>query len=179
MTIIILPTDTTFADSPDAGPDCLCSRCQQPILDNSGMRVWLGESEELRYHPNCLGLPADFEDDEELVFDWKPEDDGSEEESLDLGACCCCDREDSSVRNIVNLPFKAPVLGTGWGCLVCKLPLDGATAVYCDQCIDENREPRNLCYGDLLGKKRIPRSCVRGDKFDHDMSKHEAEEALL
>ncbi len=31
--IQILPTDTAFPDSPDTGPDCLCSRCGKAIED--------------------------------------------------------------------------------------------------------------------------------------------------
>jgi hypothetical protein len=45
--IKILPTDTAFIDSPDAGPNCLCSRCGKAITrdDNSDfflvpIRVW-------------------------------------------------------------------------------------------------------------------------------------------
>jgi len=37
--IKILPTDTAFLDSPDAGTDCLCSRCGKAIKDVA-IRAW-------------------------------------------------------------------------------------------------------------------------------------------
>ena len=49
----------------------------------------------------------------------------------DLGPCCCCGGTER-VRDIVMLSRKAPVPGTGWGCVVCGLPNDGASYVCCD-----------------------------------------------
>ncbi|HWQ96304.1 MAG TPA: hypothetical protein VN368_02915 [Candidatus Methylomirabilis sp.] len=52
----IYASDWKYMDSPDAGPDCLCSRCGKPILD-SPLRYWPEDgSYEYRYHPACLGL---------------------------------------------------------------------------------------------------------------------------
>ncbi len=54
----ILPTDRVFQDSPDAGwPECICSRCGQPIgEDDCPIRAWTEDGKsEWRYHPACLG----------------------------------------------------------------------------------------------------------------------------
>ncbi len=57
----ILKTDQLFADSPDPGhPDCKCSRCGQPIMEEElPIRCWpTGEdgevySYEYRYCEKC------------------------------------------------------------------------------------------------------------------------------
>ena len=41
--IKILPTDTAFPDSPDAGPDCLCSRCGKGIDNDVPIHIWVPE----------------------------------------------------------------------------------------------------------------------------------------
>jgi hypothetical protein len=51
----ILPTDTLFQDSPDAGDQaCVCSRCGEPIGEEEGppVRVFVdqGKGGEYRYH---------------------------------------------------------------------------------------------------------------------------------
>jgi len=44
--IILSDTDQAFPDSPNAGPDCLCSRCGKAIIDDDDVfmmcpiRVW-------------------------------------------------------------------------------------------------------------------------------------------
>lgn len=53
-------TDMSFRGSPDAGPQCLCSRCRRPILDAPVIRV-VGGDREWRYHPTCVGLTGDVE----------------------------------------------------------------------------------------------------------------------
>jgi hypothetical protein len=52
-----------------------------------------------------------------------------------LGTCCICGGT-QNVRSIVMLNRKNVFRGHGWGCVVCNLPLDGASAVLCDRCID-------------------------------------------
>ena len=49
-----------FADSPDPGPDCLCSWCGQPILaDDAPIRLWAhSRQQECRLHPDCLDLAS-------------------------------------------------------------------------------------------------------------------------
>lgn len=56
--IEIRQSDRIFTDSPDAGPECLCSRCGKPITEDDGppIRAWPENSNcEYRYHPVCLG----------------------------------------------------------------------------------------------------------------------------
>ena len=50
-----------------------------------------------------------------------------------LGSCCICQAE-TGARTIVMLPVKCVIPGHGWGCFVCGLPMDGASAVVCDVC---------------------------------------------
>src|SRR5258708_10863139 len=45
-------------------------------------------------------------------------------------SCCICDSVDN-VTAIVMLDVKGEVPGHGWGCVVCGLASDGASAVLC------------------------------------------------
>lgn len=58
-------------------------------------------------------------------------------DALKLGTCCICCSDGRDVTTVVMLPFKNEVPGHGWGCVVCHLPPDGASAVLCDRCADE------------------------------------------
>lgn len=94
-------------------------------------------------------------------------DDGT----IDLGMCCACGQADPTVRNIMMLPKRAPHPGTGWGCLVCGLPNDGAVAVVCDACLEAKREITEVCSGFPAENRRAHvKSLI--EAFDHDMSKH-------
>lgn len=44
-----------FADSPDAGPDCICSLCDEPILEPEiPLRVYDDwDAREIRLHTKC------------------------------------------------------------------------------------------------------------------------------
>ena len=71
----ILPTDQRFWESPDEGPNCLCSRCLQPIPEKDiAIRAWSEEEgHEVRYHPACLGFQTDaLEEDEWIACGHKP-----------------------------------------------------------------------------------------------------------
>ena len=62
----ILPTDTKFSNSPDAGnPTCICSRCFLPIgEDDVPIRAWPEDSSyEYRFHPKCVGAVEVNEND--------------------------------------------------------------------------------------------------------------------
>jgi hypothetical protein len=59
----------------------------------------------------------------------------SDGDTLGLGACCICMGE-KDVTTIVMLPVKNVVRGHGWGCVVCALPADGASAVLCSDCLN-------------------------------------------
>jgi hypothetical protein len=128
----------------------------------------------------------DFEDepigesDEEHVGQWMsvPLDGELEEdpddEAIDFGPCCACEKADSTVRNIVALQKIAPVPNTGWGCFTCDLPMNGAQAVLCDACIETKAEIKFACKGYITEHGRIPVSELAGP-FEHDMSKHAGE----
>jgi hypothetical protein len=67
----------------------------------------------------------------------------------------------------------AAVPGTGWGCVQCGLPMDGASYLACDVCIEANREPRHAILGYLSDRKREPIENVYArQKHEHDMQKH-------
>lgn len=93
-------------------------------------------------------------------------------ENLTLGACCACEREGPTVRNIISLSKKALVPGHGWGCVVCDLPCDGANAVCCDVCLDLQRPLKFACRGYPGEDGRAPIEEFT-EPFDHDFSKHE------
>lgn len=71
----ILPEDKMFVDSPDPGPDCICSRCGNPITDETPIRAQPVDDHpdsiryEYRYHPGCVGMYASDSLDMEDIFD--------------------------------------------------------------------------------------------------------------
>jgi hypothetical protein len=108
------------------------------------------------------------------------EDDPDEDDSLasqPFGACCLCQRSGPTVRNFVTLPERAPVPGTGWGCVECGLPADGAMAIVCDPCADRLQEElnsdsiREVIYGLPARGGRCPRA-ADPEAFVHDRSRH-------
>jgi len=111
------------------------------------------------------------------------------EDTVDLGPCCACEKHDGTVRNIVALPWKVPVefRGKGWGCLVCGLEPNGATAVVCDSCAQGHRNVvgwswiKFVCAG-YAKEGRIPFSSLDFNESNgmiHDMQKHAADEARI
>ncbi len=169
-----LPTDKRFAESTEQGPNCLCSRCLQPIFQGA-MRTLPADGGELRYHPACLGIHEFYSEgnDWDEDPDFYDEDEFTEREPIpDLGPCCACGKpHDETVRNIVTLDRRAPVAGTGWGCLQCGLPMDGALAVVCDCCLESDADLKEVACGQLGEKQRVALEKVTGP-FEHDMSKH-------
>lgn len=93
-----------------------------------------------------------------------------DEEPLDFGNCCACDRTGQAVRNLTMLGYKTPIPGTGWGCFVCQLPSDGAVAVVCDECVDSFRQGKGNLKFAILGypteKRRIDISQLK-EPFSH------------
>lgn len=87
----------------------------------------------------------------------------------DFGPCCNCGRTDG-VRNIIMLSRRGPTPGRGWGCVVCGLPLNGAIAVVCDDCVGV--EPKFVCLGYPVTLGRFPVADLPPERFDHDMTKH-------
>ena len=70
-------------------------------------------------------------------------------EEVNLGPCCVCEKKGPDVRNIMMLPGKSPTPGRGWGCAQCGLASDGASAVLCDDCME--------AYG--IGKAALKYAC--------------------
>lgn len=95
---------------------------------------------------------------------------------LDLGECCICHGR-RNVRNIIMHPKLAPRLGTGWGCAVCGLPLDGAISVLCDDCVPNSEEVSEVCVGYPKENQRVTLASLAPGTFDHDMRFHQDEVA--
>ena len=98
----------------------------------------------------------------------------TDDDPIDLGACCACRRAGQTVRNIITLPVRAPVPGKGWGCMVCHLPSDGAVAVVCDACLEAGAPIIDVCHGYPKANMRTARASLH-EAFDHDMRFHEGE----
>jgi len=97
-------------------------------------------------------------------------DDGTMPE---LGPCCGCGTTEG-VRNMCMVSRRAPVPGTGWGCVVCDLPGDGAIAVFCDACVE--KPVTHVCVGYPKDGKRRPIEELAPGVFDHDAAKHAADD---
>lgn len=98
-----------------------------------------------------------------------------DEEPLDLGACCACGKEDSRVRNLLMITRRTTIPGTGWGCVVCGIPNDGALVAVCDECVENHSPIRQAIHGYATSKERIPLEQLPPGKFDHDPAKHQGE----
>lgn len=59
-----------------------------------------------------------------------------DDETLDFGPCCACEKTGPDVRNTLMLHRLCPTPGKGWGCVQCGLPMNYASAVLCDTCVD-------------------------------------------
>jgi hypothetical protein len=92
----------------------------------------------------------------------------------DLGPCCCCGGT-KKVRNIVMLSRRCSVPGTGWSCLVCGLPADGAVYVACDSCVENDPKPREVVRGYAASGEREPIDSLSPERFEHDMTFHAGE----
>lgn len=98
----------------------------------------------------------------------------NDENLEDLGPCCACGTADPArmIRNLLMLPLRAPVANTGWGCFVCRLPLDGTLAVVCDACLESNAEIVEVILGMPSERRRLPRSALPLLRFEHNRSNH-------
>jgi hypothetical protein len=96
--------------------------------------------------------------------------------NVTLGNCCVCGGTEN-VRNIICLPRRAPVAGTGWGCVVCDLPSDGAVSVVCDDCLRSKVAVTQVCSGYPATNVRVSIETLSPDPFDHDMRFHQDEVA--
>jgi hypothetical protein len=94
-------------------------------------------------------------------------------EDNDFGPCCACEGF-ANVRNILMLHVKAPVPGTGWGCVVCHKKSDGAVAVLCDRCFLTNAPIFFVVHGYLMHKQRVKIDELT-EPFEHDLRFHKNE----
>lgn len=96
-----------------------------------------------------------------------------------LGPCCICGGL-ADVRNIMMLDRLSPIPGRGWGCMVCGLPADGATAVLCDACRDDHTARdvplKFVCRGYPAEDGRAPFEDLDAEVFAHDAEKHRLDE---
>lgn len=92
----------------------------------------------------------------------------------DLGPCCIC-KTTHNVRNIILLDLKTPLPGRGWGCFLCHLPADGASAVLCDPCHSAyaagTANLRFACRGYPATDGRVPFATL-SSQFQHDETLH-------
>lgn len=96
----------------------------------------------------------------------------NDDEVPNLGSCCCCGAEDGA-RTIIMLDYKGAVPGTGWGCVECGLPMDGASYVACDTCAEADRPPREAILGYALRRQREPiQNVYARPTHAHDIQKH-------
>ena len=119
---------------------------------------------------------ADADEDEEEdmgPLEWEGGPDDPMAQETDLGPCCACGTADPArmIRNVICLHVKAPEPGTGWGCMQCHLPADGACAVVCDACLQQKAEIREVIAGFATDKRRVPiASCT--EAFTHNPAGH-------
>ncbi|NUM44830.1 MAG: hypothetical protein HUU38_08980 [Anaerolineales bacterium] len=98
-------------------------------------------------------------------------------DNLDFGPCCACGQTKPDVRNIVSLHKRYPPSDrktSGWGCFQCGLPIEGANAVVCDECLETGVPIRFVVLGYLTDPDhpRIPLDQLPSEPFDHDYFKH-------
>ncbi len=100
---------------------------------------------------------------------------------MSLGPCCICEITDN-VRNIIMLDRRGPTPGHGWGCVVCELASDGASAVLCDACLDAfngGAPLRFACRGYPATEGRILYAELSAERFRHDEARHAAEDEWM
>lgn len=88
-----------------------------------------------------------------------------------FGDCCACGENTPSVRNIICHDLKGVSPGSGWGCVVCGLPPDGAVSVICDSCADRKNEIKFVCVGYPARNERLLVADCR-EPFAHDLRFH-------
>jgi hypothetical protein len=104
----------------------------------------------------------------------------------DFGTCCICVTEGceaNPVRTMIQMQWTCPVPGTGWGCVQCGVPADGALVVLCDHCAEKiqngalsiKSDLHHVVSGELAGKGRMDVETWRRNReaFSHDFRKHD------
>lgn len=91
--------------------------------------------------------------------------------TLPVAKCCACG-EVKVLRNILTIERRAPEIGTGWGCVQCGLPQDGAVAIVCDDCLNADTPVFLVCLGHAMGQERIPLRDLSPKPFSHNLALH-------
>jgi hypothetical protein len=97
-----------------------------------------------------------------------------------LGRCCLCETYDG-VANVLMLDYRAPKPGTGWGCVVCALPSDGAVAVVCDkylELVEAGASPIFVCVDYASKDQRIAVADFTKVAFGHHAALHAEEQRV-
>jgi hypothetical protein len=124
----------------------------------------------------CNETWSDGANDPDYDETWSDEANDPDYDELppeDYGPCCACLKQKPTTRNLLMLPHRASVPGTGWGCIVCNLPPDGAVAIVCDDCLQSQRELQNVIFGYPMEKQRVGYEAVSHTKFKHTQELHE------
>lgn len=92
------------------------------------------------------------------------------------GTCCVCGKPDAE-HNLFQMDYKNPVKSeSGWGCVVCDLPAEGAVAVVCDACLNEHGSEsifdRINTFMDGPNRRILVPEAKRQIPHKHDLSKH-------
>jgi len=133
-----------------------CSYCEAPLADGGvPLILWNEDGWCARFCDDCQRKWWGLESCDDL----DPEDEELHDDPPTLGPCCICEAE-TGARTIVMLPVKGVIPGHGWGCVLCKLPMDGASAVVCDECAGDlesgTKQLRFACRGYPATDGRVP-----------------------
>lgn len=87
-----------------------------------------------------------------------------------FGPCCACGQV-LPLTTILLLDKLAPTPEQGWGCVQCDLPMNGAIALVCEQCVGNLADVRYACAGYPTNPARVPLERLSGE-HKHDLSRH-------
>jgi hypothetical protein len=93
--------------------------------------------------------------------------------SMELGVCCACGSREAT--GIAMLPLKSVTPGTGWGCVQCGLPADGALTVLCNLCgykFEHGKAEVRFAVAGYVGDGERVTIEELTEGFWHDESKH-------
>ena len=91
----------------------------------------------------------------------------------EFGTCCVCEGE-METCGLIQLDYKVES-ESGWGCVQCGLPMEGAVAVVCDACFTTHGDEIVDQIKYLMNGKteRIPVPPVENRvTHEHDLSLH-------
>lgn len=98
-------------------------------------------------------------------------DDQETDETGIAGPCCACGAVGRPLNCFVQINKKMPEPGTGWGCFICGLPMDGALAAICSECANALRAPTHIVVGFVHEGRRVPISDLN-EEFHHIEAHH-------